>query len=62
MRSMGAPRDAFEQDSVVDCHSMVRVGAHRITQRFIQVWAARMRNTLLHVEAVYWNFTSVHGL
>jgi hypothetical protein len=41
---------------------MVRASARHITQGFIQVWATKMRNTLLHVEAVYWSFTSVHGL
>jgi hypothetical protein len=58
----GSPRDAFESDDVVDCDSMVRARAHRITQRFIQVWATRMHNTLLLVEAMCWNFTSIHGL
>jgi hypothetical protein len=35
---------------------MVRAGAHRITQGFIQVRAARTRNTLLPVEDVYLKF------
>jgi hypothetical protein len=41
---------------------MVRAGARRITQEFIQVRAAGMRNTLRHVEAEYLSITGVHGL
>jgi hypothetical protein len=40
---------------------MVRADARRITQGFIQVRAARMRNTLL-VEAEYLSITGVHWL
>jgi hypothetical protein len=58
----GFPRDAFEQNVIVDCDSMVRVGARRITREFIQVQTARMCNTLLLVETVYWNCTGVYGL
>jgi hypothetical protein len=53
---------AFDQDNVVDCDSMVRARARRITRRFIQVQAARMRNTLFFVEAMYWSFTGVYRL
>jgi hypothetical protein len=32
------------------------------TQGFIQVWAARMCNTLLPIEVVYWSCTEVYIL
>jgi hypothetical protein len=41
---------------------MVHPDARQITHRFIQVWAARMRNTLLPVEAKYLSFTGIHGV
>jgi hypothetical protein len=54
LRTTEFPRAAFELDGVVDCDSMVRVGACRIiVQGFIHVQTARMRNTLLPVEVVY---------
>ena len=41
---------------------MVRVGARQITQEFIQVQAAEVRNTLLPVKAEYLSISGVHGL
>jgi hypothetical protein len=41
---------------------MVRMGARRITQEFIKVRAAGMRNTLHPVEDEYLSITGVHGL
>jgi hypothetical protein len=41
---------------------MLHADARRITQGFIQVRAARMRNTLLPVDAGYLSITGVHGL
>lgn len=41
---------------------MVRADARQITQGFMQVWAARMCNTLRPIEAEYLSITSVHGL
>jgi hypothetical protein len=41
---------------------MVRASAHWITQEFIQVWVARMCNTLLPVETKCLSITGVHGL
>jgi hypothetical protein len=41
---------------------MVRADAHRITQGFIHVRAARMRNNLRPVEAEYLSTTGLHGL
>jgi hypothetical protein len=57
----GSPRDAFE-DGVVDCDSMVRADARRITQGFIHVRSARMCNTLCPVEVEYLSITGVHML
>jgi hypothetical protein len=62
LRTTGSPCDAFGQDDVVDCDSMVCVDARRITQGFIQVRDAGMRNTLRPVEAEYLSIIGVHGL
>jgi hypothetical protein len=46
----------------VYCNSMVCADARRITQGFIQVRAARMRNTLRPIEAEYFSITSLQEL
>jgi hypothetical protein len=41
---------------------MVRVGTCRITQEFIHVRAAKIRNTLLPIETVYLSISGAYGL